>query len=564
MSVGPRSMADEPLPGSARDGDRSDGARHGDRLDALLDQLRLQSDRPDGPARLVGWLARQLAADVTLTVRAPGTACPAPPTAAAPAPEASAPAGAAERLAPAAVAVGRLLNGEPPPPATPATTDRAPVQAGPLPDPLPGPLPDPTVRLFPIGVRRPHAVLALRRPEPLTALEVRLVTHTETVLGRLLAARESAAERAALHQVSASLRVAAFQLLMGGQITLARRTAAALVPGVLVHERARVYLVDCTTTDRNVTARVLAGSLAGRALLVRCPAHDTHLIVLAPLPQDAPLDEQGWCPTGLALRDVVERRPDHHLGGSTTVDLARTADAYREAFNALTVARNLPHRHALYQAQTQLAQLLGESATAWAERLLAPVLELPRDQRDEVIETTRLALAFSHAQTGRMLDVHRNTVARRIERGVGMLGLDWGSFQERAVLDLALQLLGEAPGRGSTGHRVRLSAILSCEAAKAWAQAFLAPLAEDRRPLLRTLAGWVTAGANARDTQAALGLHQQTVLDHLRTAERLLQRELTAGRGGAYELAWALWVSGAAALPGAPRRGSCAGGAAPG
>ncbi|TQF06106.1 hypothetical protein E6W39_32660 [Kitasatospora acidiphila] len=434
--------------------------------------------------------------------------------------------------------MGRLLNGAPlpPTPAAPAT-------------------PDPTVRLFPIGGRHPDAVLALRRKEPLTALDVRLITHTETVLARLLAARESAAERATLHQVSASLRVAAFQLLMGGQITLARRIASPLLPGVLVHERARVYLVDCTTTDRNVTARVLAGSLAGRALLARCPAYDTHLVVLAPLPLDASLDEQGWCPTGLALRGVVEPRPDHHLGGSTTVDLAQTADAYREAFNALTVARNLPHRHALYQAQTQLAQLVGEPAAGWAERLLGPVLELPRNQRDEVIETTRLALAFSHAQTGKILDVHRNTVARRIERGVGLLGLDWGSFQDRALLDLALQLLTEATGASeatdqrSAGRRVGLPEILSSEAARAWAQAFLAPLAEDRRPLLRTLAGWVAAGANARDTQTALGLHQQTVLDHLRTAERLLQRELTVGRSGAYELAWALWISGAAALP---------------
>ncbi|WP_101379590.1 helix-turn-helix domain-containing protein [Kitasatospora sp. GP30] len=554
-------MADEPRPGSGRPGDRTEAARHGDRLDALCDQLRLQADRPDGPARLVGWLARQLTADVTLTVRAPGTPVvptrPAPGTAP-PAPEASAPAGAAERLAPAAAAVGRLLNGAPlpPTPATPAT-------------------PDPTVRLFPIGGRHPDAVLALRRKEPLTALDVRLITHTETVLARLLAARESAAERAVLHQVSASLRVAAFQLLMGGQITLARRAAAPLLPGVLVHERARVYLVDCTTTDRDVTARVLGGSLAGQALLVRCPANDTHLIVLAPLALDASLDEHGWCPTGLTLRGVVEPRPDHHLGGSTTVDIAHTADAYREAFHALTVARNLPHRHALYQAQTQLAQLVGQPATGWAERLLGPVLELPRNQRDEVIETTRLALAFSHAQTGKILDVHRNTVARRIERGVGLLGLDWGSFQDRALLDLALQLLTEATeateatevaeatgatgasgatDQRSAGRRVGLPAILSSEAARAWAQAFLAPLAEDRRPLLRTLAGWVAAGANARDTQTALGLHQQTVLDHLRTAERLLQRELTAGRSGAYELAWALWISGAAALPRQPLR----------
>jgi hypothetical protein len=542
MSEGPSATPGEPLPGTTQGDAHPDVARHtaypdAARLDALLDQLRLQADRPDGPARLVDWLARQLTADVSLTALDPNTAeqcCehrpPLAPDAPVPAPEAWAPADAAERLAPATAAVARVLRGEP----LPAVTD-------------------PALRLFPIGARRPRAVLVLRREASLTALEVRLIAHTETVLARLLAARESAVERATLHQVSASLRVAAFQLLMGGQITLARRTAAPLLPGVLVHEQARVYLVDCCSTDRESTARVLAGTIADRALIVRCPAHESQLIVLAPHPSGVPLDEHGWCPTGLALRAVVERLPEHHLGGSTTVDLAQTADAYREAFNALTVARSLPHRYALYQAQTQLAQLLGESAGHWAERLLEPVLELPRSQRDEVIETTRLALTFSHAQTGRMLDVHRNTVARRIERGVRLLGLDWGAFQDRAVLDLALQLLSRATGPGEGAGRTGLPAILSSAAAQAWAQAFLAPLAEDRRPLPRTLAGWVAAGANARDTQTALGLHHQTVLDHLRTAERLLQRELTPGRSGAHELAWALWISGAAALPVRPQ-----------
>jgi hypothetical protein len=544
MPTGPRSTAgDEPSPAGDRHGYR-------ERLDDLLDQLRLQADRPEGPARLVGWLARHLAADVTLTVREASAVerlCEhhlrterEEPVAA---PEAWAPDGADERLAPTGPAVARLLSGRS---LLPTADPAAPV--GPVPPP------DPQVRLFPVGGRRPCAVLALRRVEPLTAGEIRLVTHTETVLARLLAARESVAERATLHEVSASLRVAAFQLLMGGQITLARRTVAPLLPGVLVHERARVYLVDCATEDREQTARVLAGRIGSRALIVRCPANEGHLIVLAPLPVDAVLDRHGWCPIGLVLCAAVERRPDHHLGGSTTVDLAHTADAYREAFNALSVARSLPDRHALYQAQTQLAQLLGDPAGHWAERLLGPVLELDRNQRDEVIETTRLALAFSHAQTGLMLDVHRNTVARRIERGVRLLGLDWGSFHHRAVLDLALQLLSRAPAPEPAGGRVGLSAVLSCAGAAAWAQAFLVPLAQDRRPLLRTLAGWVTAGANARDTQTALGLHHQTVLDHLRTAERLLQRELTAGRSGAYELAWALWISGAAVLPERPER----------
>ncbi|MFE9421563.1 helix-turn-helix domain-containing protein [Kitasatospora sp. NPDC006697] len=501
-------------------------ARHGRRLDSLLDQLRRQGERADGPARVVSWLAAQLTADLALTVApVPGTRAGGAEPAAGP--EAWAPAGADQRLAGAAPAVARLLGGDP---------------AG---------AEDAELRLVPLGGRPPRAVLALRRAEPLTALEVRLIEHTGTVLLGLLAARESAADRATLHEVSASLRVAAFQLLMGGQITLARRTAAPLVPGVLVHDTARVFLVDCARTDRDATAALLAEAVPGRALIVRCPANDHHLIVLAPMAPDTALDQQGWCPTGLRLREVVEARPDHRIGGSSTVVLAHTADAYQEAFNALTVARGLPQRHALYQSRTPLAQLLGADGQEWAEQLLRPLLELPRDQRDEVIETTRLALGFSNGQTGRLLGVHRNTVTRRIERVGRLLCLDWGSFADRALLDLALQLLTRDTLGGPPGA-VRLEAILGSPAARAWARAFLAPLEEDRRRLLGTLAAWVAAGANARDTRVGLGLHHQTVLDHLRTAERLLQRELTAGRTGAYELAWALWISAAVELPPEP------------
>ncbi|WP_051970668.1 helix-turn-helix domain-containing protein [Kitasatospora azatica] len=492
-------------------GQHSELDQYARRLDDLLGQLRVQSGRPEGPDRVVSWLARALDADLRLTLTA-----------------------AADTDVDAAADVA--ADGQAAPPEVELPEVELPAAQ----------------RLFPIG-RPARAVLALRRPAPLSVAEARLVGHAETVLDRLLEARESAAERARLREVSASLRVAAFQLLMGGQTTLARRTAAPLAPGVLTLDTARIYLVDCAGSDRDETAQLLGEVLAGSALVIRCPAHETQLIVLTPLGPRTPLDESGWCPTGLALRRALVDRLDHHLGGSTTVELSRTADAYREAYNALAVARRLPQRYALYQEQTPLAQLLEDPARGWAEELLQPVLALPREQREEVIETTRLALAFSHAQTGRMLDVHRNTVARRIERGVKALGLDWGSFRDRALLDLALQLLARPPAAATpvpAGSAPPppppLAAVLGGEAARAWAQAFLAPLAEDRRPLLRTLAGWVTAGANARDTRAALGLHHQTVLDHLRTAERLLQRELTAGRSGAYELAWALWISGAA------------------
>ncbi|GAA1235838.1 hypothetical protein GCM10009665_27580 [Kitasatospora nipponensis] len=518
---------------------RREAERAGHELDELLEQLRRQSGRPEGPARVVAWLARRLGADATLTTGAPsdrpgGSSPSGSPPGGWP-PEAWAPPEAAQRLAPARSRIARLLRGSPDP--TPAP-DRAPEG---VPE---GAAESGELRLLPFGGHPARAVLAVRRAQRFSAADMRLLTHAETVLSQLLDARDAAVERARLLEVSASLRVAAFQLLMGGQTTLARRTAAPLAPGVLTTDTARVYLVDCGSTDRDLTGQACLAATAGQALVIRCPAHDSQLIVLAPLAPEVALDAFGWCPVGRQLSAVVAERLGHALGGSTTVELTRTADAYREAFNALSVARGLPERRALYRAQTQLAQLLGESARIWAAELLQPMLDLPREQREEVVETTRLALAFSHAQTGRMLDVHRNTVARRIERGVKVLGLDWGDLAARAALDLALQVQARPYTALPASPALPLAGVLGCPPARAWAASFLAPLAQDRRPLLRTLTAWIRAGANARDAPAALGLHHQTVLDHLRSAERLLQRELTAGRSGAHELAWALWITG--------------------
>ncbi|MFD0568917.1 hypothetical protein ACFQ0T_06035 [Kitasatospora gansuensis] len=124
----------------------------------------------------------------------------------------------------------------------------------------------------------------------------------------------AAADRERLRTVAAALRVAVFQLLMGGEVTLAQRTAEGLAAGLLDAEHQRVYVLEGPAAERDALALRCTEATGGRALVVRCPAYDQHLIVVAPL--RGPVTEDGWDGVGLTLRDLLADRPDRYLGGS--------------------------------------------------------------------------------------------------------------------------------------------------------------------------------------------------------------------------------------------------------
>ena len=69
-----------------------------------------------------------------------------------------------------------------------------------------------------------------------------------------------------------------------------------------------------------------------------------------------------------------------------------------------------------------------------------------------------------------------------------------------------------------------------------WAQDLLGRLDSDARDLRRTLRTWIAAGGNAERAAQALGVHAQTVREHVRSAEPVLERQLLAAGSDLYEV----------------------------
>ncbi|WP_179166589.1 helix-turn-helix domain-containing protein [Streptomyces sp. CB03238] len=504
----------------------------------LLEQMRRQAADPS-LQRLIAWLADAIDGHVTVT-SATGEVL------------AQAPEGARAVLAPAAhersrVAIGELKS---------ATLDEGPLKA----------------RLLAIGHHAPHAVLATARTEPYPAAVADIVGHVADLVALLLPTTEFKASWQRVRQATTEVGLAIFQLLMGGQVALARRSAASIAPQVLADD-VRVYVVDCRAGKREHTAEVIETAIrncglarkrtrsereatAPGVLVVRCPAYDNHLIIVAPAEDGAgqPSGVGRSDSVGETLRKIVADRPGHYLGASETTALTRIADAYRDATRALNVAQHLPERTWQYNGHSQLASMLDDRARQWAEAFLQPLFHAPYQERDHLFTTARLALAFPTTEAAKILDVHRNTVASRFRRVGDLLQLDLSDIRARAVLDLALQIDARAaslPPTPPSSNAVSLEEVLSTCTAHAWAEMTLAPLDQDRRDLRRTLRAWLAHNTSADSAAAELGVHPQTVRGHLRSAERLLQRPLLAGAAGAHEMVIALFIGGRiSTLPG--------------
>ncbi|MGW1496156.1 helix-turn-helix domain-containing protein [Streptomyces sp. NPDC002402] len=93
--------------------------------------------------------------------------------------------------------------------------------------------------------------------------------------------------------------------------------------------------------------------------------------------------------------------------------------------------------------------LPADDAQRWARRRLRPVMQSP-DQWDQIRETLSIALAYPYTVAGRRLNLHRNTVTRRMNRAAGLLKVDFGTVSDAAV-SLALELVS----RSEPGDRAR-------------------------------------------------------------------------------------------------------------
>ncbi|WP_327293881.1 MULTISPECIES: helix-turn-helix domain-containing protein [unclassified Streptomyces] len=397
------------------------------------------------------------------------------------------------------------------------------------------------IRMYAIGASKPHPVLVVTRSvdfPPWAVAEVR------RVLPFL--------ERAVRHPLTGpegleSAQVAVLQLLMGGLVTWARRTAHALRLSrtAMAASAVRVHILQCPPGLRDTAAGQCRQRLRETGLVVRCPVDDGQVIIIAAVSDSDREDD----PARDALTALVAGAPDYRLGTSRPASLAATAGAYEEATQALAVARNRADRVAEYEEKADLTRLLPPAAHSWAERFLQPLARLPASRRPEIAHSVRLGLAFGVSGAAKLSGQHRNTVRAHLARTAQLLGLDLQRLGDRAVLSLALRIqddMADDPagddgtaatadaGAGSeavTGADApgddSLRELLRHPLCREWATRFLAPLDTARRPSLRrTVTTWVLRGARTEETAGQLQLHYKTVLAHLATAEKVLQRPL--------------------------------------
>ncbi|MFL4946224.1 helix-turn-helix domain-containing protein [Streptomyces sp. MMS24-I31] len=397
------------------------------------------------------------------------------------------------------------------------------------------------LRLVRVGGPHPPAagVLAVSRATPFGRQTSGMVARTAAVVELLLRAHETAAAGHRLEQATSALRLAILQLLMVEDIVAARRVAAGLWPGLLDTDTACVYVMEVHRDERDRLAADCLEATAGQALVVRCPAIDEHVIVVAPVDT-----------IGEKLRSLADAGPRTFLGGSTRHSLAGTAAAYGQAVSALAVARFRPGGTAVYAERTRPERLMQpEALDAWSARLLRPLDVLPHHTRAELLATTRLGLECTAVSAAKVLGVSRNTVRARMERVEGLLGADFSRLTVRAAVHLALNseaALGHDPGADPAPRTgtVRFADLLTGPALRTWAHELLGRLTADARDLRGTLRTWIAAGGNAERAALLLGVHAQTVREHVRGAEPVLERQLLAAGSDLYEVVLAHLVVG--------------------
>ncbi|ANH90103.1 helix-turn-helix domain-containing protein [Streptomyces sp. NPDC058319] len=404
-------------------------------------------------------------------------------------------------------------------------------------------LQDETRHVRAVRVGHPQApaagVLAVSRATPFDRRTADMLTRAAAVVELLLRAEDTTETGRRLEQAASALRLAILQLLMVEDTVSARRVAAGLWPGLLDTDTAHVYVLEAHPDERERLTAECLDAADGQALVVRCPAVDGHVIVIAPAET-----------TGRALRTLVGARPRTFLGGSIRHSLARTATAYGQAVSALALARFRPDGTAVYAERTHPERLMdAEALRAWAGRLLRPLDTLPHHTRAELVATTRLGLEFTAVSAARILGVSRNTVRARVERVEALLGADFSLLTVRAATHLALNTqAGVAPeparAPAARSRQVGLDELLAGPALRTWADELLGRLAADTRDLRGTLRAWTAAGGNAERAAQLLGVHAQTVREHVRGVEPVLERQLLAVGSDLYEVVLAQLAAG--------------------
>ncbi|WKX11606.1 helix-turn-helix domain-containing protein [Streptomyces sp. NL15-2K] len=404
------------------------------------------------------------------------------------------------------------------------------------------------VRLEAFGRREPRSVLVTASAAALSREAAALVSQAGGLLQLLGEASRADDSARGDEDKARALRFAVLTALMTGDVTLARRMTSWDVPPLLGAERVRVHLLHCPPADRDRLARTFqdASGYHGHGLMVHCPAFEEHLIcpIAEATENAAPDDRLDRLEHGQVLRRLVRENPGYALGVSRPHPLTALAEAYGEALHALAVARNSPDRLAAYRGRPLLIDVLPRpAATAWARAHVAPLHAEPKLTQD----ITRLAVTFPRTAVAGLLRVSRTTVVAHCGRAERALGLDLGDVRARAELDLALALTDLPPDPAAVPRQVppTLAELLHTAPAITWAATFLQPLRDVRhRDLEATVRAWIDHNTDAQRTAEALALSRNTIRARLRTAERLLNRDLLTTASGIHDVVHAIAVTG--------------------
>lgn len=283
------------------------------------------------------------------------------------------------------------------------------------------------VSLQPVGAGpRRRAYLAVGRPGPLAAADRHLVNAAVMLL--TLGFEQDAVAPDAV----AVVRSAVLEIALNGHLDLSRSVAARL--GAPLPDDPIVVLVARPIAAAPALAIADKPAVAGAfaALL------DDELVVLAPLNS-----------TDSVTADLVGTGMTVGVSGAAHgADLAGAVTRARQAADAAAErGKQLLAFDAI--ASSGITQLWNpERAMAFAESLLAPLVEHDRAGRGDLIASLRTWLAH-HGQwdpAAAALGVHRHTLRRRIGLAGRLLGRDLDSPTVRSELWLALRITG--PGGG--------------------------------------------------------------------------------------------------------------------
>jgi purine catabolism regulator len=287
--------------------------------------------------------------------------------------------------------------------------------------------------------RRPRALLVVGSDDDVPPAQRYLVNAAAVVLTLLLEQSQP------LDAATAQVRAAMLELLADGRT----RAAAAVLERlgeVLPDEPVQVVAV-LGEADERAAAGELAAEAAARlgAAVLRADAEGVLVLVS---PAEGPLPGH--------LMELFGR--GQGAGSSEAVPWERFADGLRHAREAAELGARRGGTAVAFAdlASGGLGALVDPDASrAFADALLAPLLEADRGGRGDLVRSLRAWLAHhgQHEPAAAELGVHRHTLRNRVRRAGELLGRDLDAPDARAELWFALQVTsvdGSVPEAGLT------------------------------------------------------------------------------------------------------------------